>query len=346
MENLSNILETTLSGVNASVFARKYYSKPHSLIEEYEGSIIRVGFNETHGLGDRKKDFVNARKEHDGLMIIGYEQMPGVSLVNYDDSNHAMKKLLLLPLFRERSKADAIKFKATPEKKFRSSLELARLEDRFVGYDFIGLSDGKVRTVSFIDALEGSVIADNLNYVELDSNDYNNHQHSFVDGGKINARVRSSSGDKKYSFRIDNVPMRKQGSSAEPEMYAKWFDIFSNHDCEKVNYGGLSFSRPVKNLKYNSFSTRHVKGEMKMCQHIIAAVKKYNRIRDATQVVFDPFIEFGEAAQTYYIVLCSKTLMEVPEGDAVKLKPLNEVNKNLLMYDFIRLNPGSVYFRK
>ena len=342
MIKLTDIIKQSLPIKNASVFLRKYYGNTEDALNLY--AVERVNYKHEDALVDRKKRFTGSRSSSYNLVIIPFEQTASESIVTYRESNTAMKKFPLLPMFRERSKSSASRYCATPEKKFRQALSMASLEDKFVGYDFSNISGTEIKTVSFTDSLIGRWIADKKD-VSLDRNDYSTHPYGFSNGGKINAVVRSQSGEDTHKLRVDSVPIRKSGQATQPQDYANWQNMTTNHDCGKTLYGELSYFRCVKNLKNGLWVKRQIASERKLDQHVIAAVKAYNMIRSTTQVNLDPFIEFKDEALLYYNKLINHTLMEVPEEGRIKLKPLNQVNINLLMWDYIKQNPNQVYFR-
>jgi len=342
MKTLTQILQTGLPDANASSFMKRYNKDMDGLLWEARENIVRIGFS-NDSLAARKQTFVKVRADYDKVMIIAYESIPQLSLVTQMDSNHMMKKLLLLPLFRDRSKEEAVRYKSTPEKKFFSALRMARLQDRFIGYDFCDINGSNVKTVSFTDAILGKSMADD-HLVSYDRNDYNNQRYAFANGGKIVARVRSNSSDSAYPMIISSVPIA--GNVQCSGVYATWQDLSTNHDCEKTNYAGVSFFRPVKNLKMNSLGKREIKNETKLCQHVIAALKAYNGLRTQTHLVLDPIAEFKEDALEYNEKLRSKTLVETIQDGKKLLVPVNEVNRNLLLFDYIKQNPEQAYFAR
>jgi hypothetical protein len=181
--------------------------------------------------------------------------------------------------------------------------------------------------------------------------DYNDNDYALSNGGLINADVKSQSENVSYKLSISNVPILHSDKKAPDIIYSLWQKMeFKKHDCGKFFWGDHSFYRPIKILKADNKTSNVIRRESKIeniaCKHMIAALKAYNKVRSKTKIAVDPFVEFSEKGINYYNLLCNRTLMEIrDEKGVVHLEPLNEVNINLLLWDYVKLNPWEVGFR-
>lgn len=222
-----------------------------------------------------------------------------------------------------RSQADAIQRGLSPSIAYRNAINnLAPAQ--YCGAVWRSLRRNEHNRVTLDESIKGTKLFawSEISGSDIEVTPYTDANVSFY-GGKFKLRVPSRTPKQsKHELTMESVPVRK--SKFNPVI---WTDIGTTHYCGVTG---------------NDFSYRYVSAK-DFCAHEIAGAIKLAKdntllTRDRVPYEFLPFPTPTEATIGYYNKLVNNVMVEEEIGGNKRKRPLNNAEREILLWDFVRMN--------
>jgi len=264
---------------------------------------------------------------HQGLVI------PEIVPEDFASRTRFLKKGNQVVLDVGDSEYDALRRGITPKKAHKKAMDRLK-PGQHCGMVWRSLRRNEYKRLTLDESLKGTK---ELAWTEISGNEIEATPYTSVSGiefygGKFKLWVPSRTQKQgRYEITAESVPINKSAQN-NPVI---WTDLTFTHSC---------------GITGNDFSFRYVRSE-DFCAHEVAGIEKLAQRNfmvagDRVPYSFVPFpIPTKETVQ-YYNKLLSQAVVEYESEDKKKMRPLNKAEREILLWDFVRIMGYDASFGK